>query len=75
MFIVRAPKIFPVGFNLLKHFMDEQTKEKIVVFGSELMYMYSVLYQSIDICMLLCTFITQFVVTSYNVFHAQLSFC
>lgn len=33
--IVRAPKIFPVGFNLLKHFMDEQTKEKIVVFGSE----------------------------------------
>lgn len=32
-FLIKAPKIFPVGYNLVKRFMDERTREKIIVFG------------------------------------------
>ena len=36
MFLVKAPKIFPVGYNLVKRFMDERTRDKIIVFGRKL---------------------------------------
>ena len=32
-FLIKAPKIFPVGYNLVKRFVDERTREKIIVFG------------------------------------------
>uniref|UniRef100_A0A286XWD1 SEC14 like lipid binding 4 n=1 Tax=Cavia porcellus TaxID=10141 RepID=A0A286XWD1_CAVPO len=31
--IVRAPKLFPVAFNLVKSFMGEETRKKIVILG------------------------------------------
>ncbi|XP_054450433.1 SEC14-like protein 4 [Pteronotus mesoamericanus] len=31
--IVRAPKLFPVAFNLVKSFMSEETRKKIVILG------------------------------------------
>ncbi|KAM5238119.1 SEC14-like protein 4 [Ctenodactylus gundi] len=31
--IVRASKLFPVAFNLVKSFIGEETREKIVIFG------------------------------------------
>ncbi|XP_023604670.1 SEC14-like protein 4 isoform X4 [Myotis lucifugus] len=31
--IVRAPKLFPVAFNLVKSFMSEETRQKIVILG------------------------------------------
>ncbi|XP_036304749.1 SEC14-like protein 4 isoform X2 [Pipistrellus kuhlii] len=31
--IVRAPKLFPVAFNLVKSFMSEETRRKIVILG------------------------------------------
>ncbi|NXH76635.1 S14L2 protein, partial [Hydrobates tethys] len=34
LFIVKAPKIFPVAYNLVKHFMSEDTRKKVVVLGS-----------------------------------------
>ena len=34
--IVRAPKIFPVAYSLVKHFLDDCTKDKIIVFGRKL---------------------------------------
>ena len=33
--VVRAPKVFPVAYNLIKPFMDEVTRSKIVVCGSK----------------------------------------
>lgn len=36
-FLVKAPKIFPVGYNLVKRFLDERTREKIIVFGRKLL--------------------------------------
>ena len=33
--VVRAPKVFPMAYNLIKPFMDEVTREKVVVLGSE----------------------------------------
>ena len=30
-----APKIFPAAYNLVKHFMDEYTRQKIVVLGGK----------------------------------------
>jgi hypothetical protein len=36
-FLVKAPKIFPVCYNLVKRFLDERTREKIIVFGRKLM--------------------------------------
>jgi hypothetical protein len=32
--VVRAPKAFPVAYNLIKPFMDEVTRNKIIVLGS-----------------------------------------
>ncbi|NXG59700.1 S14L2 protein, partial [Hemiprocne comata] len=34
LFIVKAPKIFPVAYNLIKHFLSEDTRKKVVVLGS-----------------------------------------
>ncbi|XP_061458423.1 SEC14-like protein 2 [Rhineura floridana] len=33
-FIIKAPKIFPVAYNLVKHFLSEDTRKKIVVLGA-----------------------------------------
>ncbi|NXU93201.1 S14L2 protein, partial [Xiphorhynchus elegans] len=33
LFIVKAPKIFPVAYNLVKHFLSEDTRKKVVVLG------------------------------------------
>uniref|UniRef100_U3J4P4 SEC14 like lipid binding 2 n=1 Tax=Anas platyrhynchos platyrhynchos TaxID=8840 RepID=U3J4P4_ANAPP len=35
LFIVKAPKIFPVAYNLVKHFLSEDTRKKVVVLGSD----------------------------------------
>ena len=37
-----APKIFPVAYNLVKPFMNECTREKIVVLGSKAPDFYSI---------------------------------
>ncbi|XP_075289629.1 SEC14-like protein 2 isoform X2 [Opisthocomus hoazin] len=34
LFIVKAPKIFPVAYNLVKHFLSEDTRKKVVVLGA-----------------------------------------
>ncbi|XP_069726767.1 SEC14-like protein 2 isoform X2 [Phaenicophaeus curvirostris] len=34
LFIVKAPRIFPVAYNLVKHFLSEDTRKKVVVLGS-----------------------------------------
>ncbi|KAI1232867.1 hypothetical protein IHE44_0006047 [Lamprotornis superbus] len=34
LFIVKAPKLFPVAYNLVKHFLSEDTRKKVVVLGS-----------------------------------------
>uniref|UniRef100_A0A8D2QR55 SEC14-like protein 2 n=1 Tax=Zosterops lateralis melanops TaxID=1220523 RepID=A0A8D2QR55_ZOSLA len=34
LFIVKAPKLFPVAYNLVKHFLSEDTRRKVVVLGS-----------------------------------------
>lgn len=31
----QAPKIFPVAYNLVKHFLSEDTRKKVVVLGCE----------------------------------------
>ncbi len=33
--VVRAPKAFPVAFNLIKPFLKPETRDKIAVLGSE----------------------------------------
>ncbi|ELK31524.1 SEC14-like protein 4 [Myotis davidii] len=33
LFIIRAPKLFPVAFNLVKSFLTEETRRKIVILG------------------------------------------
>ncbi|POI20844.1 hypothetical protein CIB84_015408 [Bambusicola thoracicus] len=35
LFIVKAPKIFPVAYNLVKHFLSEDTRKKVMVLGSD----------------------------------------
>ena len=30
-----APKLFPVAYNLVKHFLSEITRNKIVILGGE----------------------------------------
>ncbi|XP_042297605.1 SEC14-like protein 2 isoform X1 [Sceloporus undulatus] len=32
-FVIKAPKLFPVAYNLVKHFLSEDTRKKIVVLG------------------------------------------
>ncbi|NXK51642.1 S14L2 protein, partial [Chauna torquata] len=34
LFIVKAPKIFPVAYNLVKHFLSEDTRKKVLVLGA-----------------------------------------
>ncbi|XP_066507129.1 SEC14-like protein 2 isoform X2 [Hoplias malabaricus] len=33
--VIKAPKIFPIAYNLIKHFLCEETRRKIIVVGSE----------------------------------------
>ncbi|XP_067341338.1 SEC14-like protein 2 isoform X2 [Channa argus] len=33
-FLIKAPKIFPMAYNLIKHFLCEETRRKIIVLGS-----------------------------------------
>uniref|UniRef100_A0AAX7VUP2 CRAL-TRIO domain-containing protein n=1 Tax=Astatotilapia calliptera TaxID=8154 RepID=A0AAX7VUP2_ASTCA len=33
-FLIKAPKMFPVAYNLIKHFLCEETRRKIIVLGS-----------------------------------------
>ena len=40
--VVRAPKAFPMAYNLIKPFMDEVTRDKIVVLGSMCHGMYMI---------------------------------
>ncbi|KAI3362457.1 hypothetical protein L3Q82_012746, partial [Scortum barcoo] len=32
-FLIKAPKMFPVAYNLIKHFLCEETRRKIIVLG------------------------------------------
>ncbi|KAL2092133.1 hypothetical protein ACEWY4_011931 [Coilia grayii] len=34
LFVIKAPKIFPVAYNLVKHFLSENTQRKIFVLGA-----------------------------------------
>ncbi|XP_072520745.1 SEC14-like lipid binding 8 [Salminus brasiliensis] len=34
LFVIKAPKLFPVAYNLVKHFLSEDTRRKIMVLGS-----------------------------------------
>ncbi|XP_030579380.1 SEC14-like lipid binding 8 isoform X2 [Archocentrus centrarchus] len=34
LFVIKAPKIFPVAYNLVKHFLSESTREKICILGA-----------------------------------------
>ncbi|XP_078522129.1 SEC14-like protein 2 [Lissotriton helveticus] len=33
-FIIKAPRLFPVAYNLIKHFLSENTRKKIIVLGA-----------------------------------------
>ncbi|KAE8634037.1 hypothetical protein XENTR_v10002181 [Xenopus tropicalis] len=33
LFVIKAPKLFPVAYNLIKHFLSEDTRRKIMVLG------------------------------------------
>ncbi|XP_029371929.1 SEC14-like protein 2 isoform X1 [Echeneis naucrates] len=33
-FLIKAPKMFPMAYNLIKHFLCEETRRKIMVLGS-----------------------------------------
>ncbi|XP_068562490.1 SEC14-like protein 2 isoform X1 [Cebidichthys violaceus] len=33
-FLIKAPKMFPMAYNLIKHFLCEETRRKIIVLGS-----------------------------------------
>ncbi|XP_067084342.1 SEC14-like lipid binding 8 isoform X1 [Osmerus mordax] len=34
LFVIKAPKLFPVAYNLVKHFLSEITRNKIVILGA-----------------------------------------
>uniref|UniRef100_A0A673XKB9 SEC14-like lipid binding 8 n=1 Tax=Salmo trutta TaxID=8032 RepID=A0A673XKB9_SALTR len=34
LFVIKAPKLFPVAYNLVKHFLSEITRNKIIVLGA-----------------------------------------
>ncbi|XP_059214562.1 SEC14-like protein 2 [Centropristis striata] len=44
-FLIKAPKMFPMAYNLIKHFLCEETRRKIIVLGSNWQ---EVLLQHID---------------------------
>jgi len=33
LYLPTAPKIFPVAYNIVKHFIDENTRRKVIVAG------------------------------------------
>ncbi|KAK6483378.1 SEC14-like protein 2 isoform X1 [Huso huso] len=33
LFVIKAPKLFPVAYNLIKHFLSEDTRRKIIILG------------------------------------------
>lgn len=45
LFVIKAPKVFPVAYNLIKHFLSEATRKKIQVLGGNWK---EVLLQNID---------------------------
>uniref|UniRef100_A0A3B4B148 Uncharacterized protein n=1 Tax=Periophthalmus magnuspinnatus TaxID=409849 RepID=A0A3B4B148_9GOBI len=34
LFVIKAPKLFPVAYNLVKHFLSENTRQKIHILGA-----------------------------------------
>ncbi|XP_030625323.1 SEC14-like protein 2 isoform X2 [Chanos chanos] len=34
LFLIKAPKLFPIAYNLVKHFLCEETRQKIIVLGA-----------------------------------------
>ncbi|KAJ4942435.1 hypothetical protein JOQ06_012301 [Pogonophryne albipinna] len=34
LFVIKAPKLFPVAYNLVKHFLSENTRQKINILGA-----------------------------------------
>lgn len=34
LFVIKAPKLFPVAYNLVKHFLSENTRQKILILGA-----------------------------------------
>uniref|UniRef100_A0A3Q2UEP4 SEC14-like lipid binding 8 n=1 Tax=Fundulus heteroclitus TaxID=8078 RepID=A0A3Q2UEP4_FUNHE len=34
LFVIKAPKLFPVAYNLVKHFLSENTRQKIYILGA-----------------------------------------
>uniref|UniRef100_A0A8C4DXE5 SEC14-like lipid binding 8 n=1 Tax=Dicentrarchus labrax TaxID=13489 RepID=A0A8C4DXE5_DICLA len=34
LFVIKAPKLFPVAYNLVKHFLSENTRQKICILGA-----------------------------------------
>ncbi|KAM4615793.1 SEC14-like protein 2 [Polymixia lowei] len=34
LFVIKAPKLFPVAYNLIKHFLSENTRRKIFILGA-----------------------------------------
>uniref|UniRef100_A0AAQ5Z715 SEC14-like lipid binding 8 n=1 Tax=Amphiprion ocellaris TaxID=80972 RepID=A0AAQ5Z715_AMPOC len=34
LFVIKAPKLFPVAYNLIKHFLSENTRQKIYILGA-----------------------------------------
>ncbi|XP_036385797.1 SEC14-like protein 2 [Megalops cyprinoides] len=34
LFLIKAPKLFPVAYNLVKHFLCEDTRHKIIILGA-----------------------------------------
>ncbi|XP_026100962.1 SEC14-like protein 2 [Carassius auratus] len=34
LFVIKAPKLFPVAYNLVKHFLSVDTRRKVIVLGS-----------------------------------------
>uniref|UniRef100_A0A4W5K5U8 SEC14-like lipid binding 7 n=1 Tax=Hucho hucho TaxID=62062 RepID=A0A4W5K5U8_9TELE len=33
-FLIKTPKLFPMAYNLVKHFLSEETRHKIIILGS-----------------------------------------
>lgn len=55
-----APKIFPVAYNLVKHFLSENTRQKIFVLGGEALwtFLYCKKWGRIIFLWLLCVWLT-----------------
>uniref|UniRef100_A0A672GTJ2 SEC14-like protein 2 n=1 Tax=Salarias fasciatus TaxID=181472 RepID=A0A672GTJ2_SALFA len=37
LFVIKAPKLFPVAYNLVKHFLSENTRQKIFILGGKML--------------------------------------